>query len=195
MLLERVIATLTSVFGLISTHPALSRELNTMLPVFFTALLNLTSQKNLLEPALTALHILIPEHATIFRPNLGKVNQLTLSILDGDYSPETQKLAAKVYVDLHHSAQKGTSSDHWRTCLLGTISEVHIILDRLFEIVEEGTPSQFVSDLDRRLLLATKPIGLKSLEGDYGTFLMGGIKRLQSLVLVIEQFLRHLLVL
>ena len=195
MLLERVIATLTSVFGLISTHPALSRELNTMLPVFFTALLNLTSQTILLESALKALHILIPQHATTFRPNLGKANQLTLSILDGDYPPELQKLAAKVYVDLHYSAPKGTNSDYWRTCLLGTISEAHIILDRLFVVVEEGTPYQSVSDLDRRLLLAGKPIGLKSLEGDYGTFLMRGIKRLQSLVMVIEQFLRHRLVL
>jgi hypothetical protein len=91
-----------------------------------------------LEPALKALHALIPEHATTFRPNLGKVNQLTLSIIEGDYTPDNQKLAAKVYVDLHHSAQKGTGREHWRSCLVGTISEIHSILDRLFEIVEEG---------------------------------------------------------
>jgi rRNA processing/ribosome biogenesis len=138
VLLERAMATLTCVFGLISTHPALSRELNTMLPVFFTALLNSTCQKSLLEPALKALHALIPEHATTFRPNLGKVNQLTLSILEGEYTQDNQKLAAKVYVDLHHSAQKGTGREHWRSCLLGTISEIHSILDRLFEVVEEG---------------------------------------------------------
>jgi hypothetical protein len=138
VLLERVIATLTNVFGLISTHPALSRELNALLPGFFAGLLNLSSQKSLLESVLQALHILIPEHATTFRPNLGKTSQLNLSLIEGDNSPEVQRLAAKVYVDLHFSAQKGTNSDHWRSCFLGTISEIHIVLDRLFEVVEEG---------------------------------------------------------
>jgi hypothetical protein len=61
-----------------------------------------------------------------------------LSLIDGPYSPEIKRLAAKVYVDLHHCAQKGANSEHWRSCLLGVISEIHMILDRIFEVVEES---------------------------------------------------------
>ena len=137
--MERVIATLRGCFGLISTQAALSRDLNSLLPSFFASLLNLSQQKTLLKLVLIALQKLIPEYATTFRPNLEKTSQLTLALIEGDYAPELKRLAAKVYVDLHYSAQKGMNADHWRSCFLGIISEIHTVLDRLFEVVEEGT--------------------------------------------------------
>jgi hypothetical protein len=141
VLLERVIATLTTAFELVSTHPALSRDLNGLLPTFFTALLNFTSQSGLVSAALMALHVLIPEHSSAFRPNLGRAGPLMLSLIEGPYSSDVQRLAGKVYVDLHHATQKGMNSEHWRSCFVGVISEIHAVLDRMFEIVEEGESS------------------------------------------------------
>jgi hypothetical protein len=137
-LLERVIATLTTSFGLIYTHAALSRDLNSLLPGFFSTLLNLTTQNSLLHPILTALHVLIPDHGSAFRPSLGVATPLMLSLIDGPYSPEIKRLAAKVYVDVHHSTQKGAGSEYWRSSLLGIVAQVHIVLDGIFEVVEEG---------------------------------------------------------
>lgn len=175
-----MIATLTTAFGLVATHPALSRDLNALLPTFFTALLNFTSQTALLPASLTALHILIPEHASTFRPNLGRAGPIMLSMIEGSHSPDVQLLAGKVYVDLHRSTQKGMNSDHWRSCLVGIISEIHFILDRMFEVVEE----------DRSKSVKSNGVGLKQLNGDYGAFMMSGIDRIKTLVVLINQFLR-----
>jgi rRNA processing/ribosome biogenesis len=158
----------------------MSRELNALLPTFFTSLLNFTSQTALLPASLTALHTLIPEHASTFRPNHGRSGPLMLSLIEGSYSSDVQLLAGKVYVDLHHSTQKGMNSDHWRSCLVGIISEVHFILDRMFEVVEE----------DRSKIVPSKGVGLKQLNGDYGVFTMNGIDRIKTLVVLISQFLR-----
>ena len=130
--------TLTVSFKLISTHAAMSRELNTLLPGFFAILLNLMNKNTLLSEVLTALHILVPGHANAFRQSLGVTELLMLSLIDGPHSLEVKRLATKVYVDLHHSAQKGTNSDYWRSSLLGIIAETHAVLDRMFEGVEEG---------------------------------------------------------
>ena len=138
MLLERATATLTDIFQLIQTHASLSRDLSALLPTFFTALLNFSNQSPLLPGLLTALHILIPEHATIFRPNLTRTAALTLSLIDGSSSRRIRQLAARVYVDLHHSAPKGTSAEHWRAGLLGAVAEIHLVLDHIFEGIEEG---------------------------------------------------------
>jgi hypothetical protein len=127
-------------FGLITTHPAFSRDLNSLLPTFFQTLLNLSSQTALLSTVLTALHTLIPEYPTTFRPTMTKTQTLTLSVIDGAYPVEIKTLAAKVYVDLHHSAQKGGNNDHWRATFLGAVSEIHTVLNRMFQIVEEGIP-------------------------------------------------------
>jgi len=191
VLLERVIDTLTWLLGLIAAHPAFSRELNGLLPPFFTSLLNLSAQKSLLAATLKALHTLIPDHATTFRPNLTKTSQLTLSIIQGEYPPEIKRQAAMVYVDLHHSAPKGTNSEYWRSCLLGIVAEIHIVLDRLLEVVEEGITGQgILADLDRGRVLTAKGVGLKPLEGDYAMFMTSAIERIQFLIIVIVEFLR-----
>lgn len=137
-MLERVIATLTESFRLIQSNASLARDLSALLPTFFSALLNLTSQHALLPPILSSLHILIPEHPTVFRPNLTRSSALMLSILEGPYPKNIKKLAARVYVDLHYSAQKGGNAEHWRAGILGTIAEVHFVLDQIFSVVEEG---------------------------------------------------------
>jgi hypothetical protein len=192
MLLERVIATLKSFFGLISSQPALSRELNSLLPGFFSALMNLSSQPALLPAILTALHTLIPEHANSFRQNLSTAGQLILSLLDGPYSPDVKLLAARVFVDLHHSAPKGTCSDQWRSNLIGVISEVHAVLNRMFEVVEEGTCHCISkANLDGPKLHGSKGIGLRKLDDDYPVAMMVGMDRIRPLVVVIDEFMRH----
>ena len=129
---------MTVSFGLISTQPALSRELNSLLPGFFSSLLNLSSQHVLLPAILTALCTLVPEHANSFRQSLSTVGPLVVSLLDGPYTPDIKVRAAKVFVDLHHCAAKGTSSDQWRSNFVSVISEIHTVLDRILEPVEEG---------------------------------------------------------
>ena len=189
-MLERVIATLTTSFGLISTHAVLSRELNSLLPGFFSTLLNLTSQNALLPAILTALHTLIPDHASAFRPSLGVAGPLMLSLIDGPYSSAMKRLAAKVYVDLHHSTQKGASSDYWRSCLLGIVSEIHTVLDRMFEVVEEGALFSDSTNSDRFKLPMPKGVDLKPLDENYSVFMMTGMDRIQSLLVIINEFLR-----
>ena len=189
-MLERVIATLTTSFGLIYTHAALSRDLNSLLPGFFSTLLNLTCQNALLPAILTALHTLIPEHSSAFRPSFGTTGTLMLSFIDGPYSPEIKRLAAKVYVDLHHSAQKGANTDHWRSCLLGVVAEVHIVLDRMFEVVEEGIFFSHSTNLDRPKLAMSKGVGLRPFEEEYSVLIVTGMDRIHSLAVVIREFLR-----
>ena len=139
---------------------------------------------------LTALHTLIPDHPSAFRPSLGQTSPLILSIIDGPYSPEIKRLAAKVYVDLHHSAQKGANGDHWRGCLLGVIAEVHMVLDRMLEVVEEGTLASCVTDLDRPKMTISKGLGLRPLDDEYSIFLTSGMDRIQVLVAVMKEFLK-----
>lgn len=188
--MERVIPALISSFGLISTHPQLSRELNNLLPNFVTTLLNLASNQSLLPAILQALHDLIPEHAKAFRQNFGRIQQLSLSLIDGSFPIDIKRLAAKVYVDLHHCAPKGTGRDHWRSSLLATISEIHSVLDILFEVVEEGRPQLLNAYLDQSKLPRAKGLGLKPLEVGYRLSLFAGIDRISVLVMVIEEFLR-----
>jgi rRNA processing/ribosome biogenesis len=109
------------------------------LPGYFSTLLNLASQPALLPAILKALHVLIPEYPNAFRPSLTSANTLLLKLFAGNYSPKVVKLAARVYVDLHHSATKGTSSEHWRASVLGIIGEAHRVLNHIFESLEEGT--------------------------------------------------------
>ena len=192
-MLERVIATLTTTFGLISSQPAMSRDLNSLLPTFFQTLLNLAGQSSLLPVVLTALHILIPEYSTTFRPSMAKTQNLVISVIEGAYPRYIQELAAKVYVDLHHSAVKGESSNHWRACFLRTITELHMVLDRLFSVVEEGTGSSVLTDGDRSKLPLAKGLGLRPIDGDYTSFFTPGLHRIETLLGVLHQFLRYLL--
>jgi len=189
VLLERAIAALTTTFGLISTHPPFSRDLNALISTFFTALIGLTSQTALVPTILYTLHTLIPEHATTFRSNLGRAQQLMLSLIDEGCPSDVQRMAAKVYVDLHHCAPKGTSGDRWRSSLLETISEIHTVLDLIFEVVEEGFPKSYDGNLDRSRLPTTKGLRFKQLEGDYSLCMMARIDRICSLVALVEQFL------
>jgi rRNA processing/ribosome biogenesis len=141
VVLERAIATLVEVFKLIGSHPSLSRDLNGLLPQFFSALLNLSTQRGLLSEIFLALHILIPDNATIFRPSMARTSALVMGVIDGMETTEVKRLAGRVFVDLHHSAQKGGIAEQWRNSFLGVIAEVHHVLDLVFEIIEEGTLS------------------------------------------------------
>jgi hypothetical protein len=125
-------------FSIVGKHASFSRDLNGLLPGYFSTLLNLASQPALLPASLKALHRLIPEYPNAFRPSLTSANRLLLKVFAGNYSPEAMKLAARVYVDLHHSASKGTSSEHWRANVLGIIGEAHMVLHHIFESLEEG---------------------------------------------------------
>jgi hypothetical protein len=50
----------------------------------------------------------------------------------------------------------------------------------MFEVVEE----------DRSKIVPSKGVGLKQLNGDYAVFMMSGIDRIKTLVVLISQFLR-----
>ena len=113
-----------------------------------------------------------------------------LSLIDGPYSPEIKRLAAKVYVDLHHSTQKGAGSAYWRSCLLGIVAEIHMVLDRIFEIVEEGTFLSHSTNSDRSKLTMSKGLDLKPLDENYSVFMISGMDRIQSLLVIIKEFLR-----
>jgi len=191
VLLERAITTLTITFGLISSHAALSRELNALLPGFFSALMTLSSQQALLPAILTALHSLIPDHATSFRTSLSSAGPLVLSLLDGPYSKETKQWAAKVFVDLHQCAPKDTSSEQWRSNLVNVISEIHVILDRIFDVVEEGFTRSTLANSDRPKSTSSKGIGLKPLDEEYTVAVMSGIQRIHTLVVVIQEFVTY----
>jgi hypothetical protein len=110
-----------------------------LLPGYFSTLLSLANQPALLAASLKALHRLIPEYPHAFRPCLTSANTLLLKVFAGNYPPKVVKLAAQAYVDLHHSAAKGTNSEHWRASGLGIIGEAHIVLNHIFEPLEEGT--------------------------------------------------------
>jgi hypothetical protein len=122
-------------------QPAFSRDLNALLPGYFSSLLNLASQHSLLPAILKAMHVLIPEHSNAFRPSSTSANSLLSSIFDGNYSSEVKKLAARVYVDLHHSASKGANSEYWRSSILGVVGETHLTLNTLFHCIKEGRHS------------------------------------------------------
>ena len=114
-----------------------------------------------------------------------------LSLIDGPYSPEIKLLAAKVYADLHHSTHKGASSDYWRSCLLGIVAEIHILLDRIFDVVEEDAFFSHSVNPDRSKLGMSKGVGLKPIEDEnYSVFMMNAIDRIRSLVIIIKEVLR-----
>jgi len=117
--------------------------LNGLLPAFFTSLLNLSTQPALAPTIFTTLHALIPDNATIFRQNLSRVTPLVFSVIDENDSLQLKRLAGKVYVDLHHAAQKDRTAEYWRNAFLGAITEYHLVLDTLFTIVEERMPVFF----------------------------------------------------
>jgi rRNA processing/ribosome biogenesis len=123
----------------VGNHAAFSRDLNALLPAYFSSLLNLASQPTLLPATLKALHGLITDHPNAFRPSVTSANILLMKIFAGTYSPEVIDLAARIYVDIHHSASKGTNSEHWRSAILGIIGEAHIVLNHVFDSLEEGT--------------------------------------------------------
>ena len=116
----------------------LSRELNGLLPGFFTSLVKLSSQTTLLPAILASLHSLISEHPNAFRPTFSSANACIQSIFGGNGPLDVKELSGKVYANLHHSAPKGTNSEYWRTSLLEVISEAHLTLDSMFEVIEEG---------------------------------------------------------
>jgi len=94
-------------------------------------------------------------------------------------------------VDLHHCAPKGTSSEQWRSNLVTVISEIHTILDRIFQVVEEGCQRLALADSDRTKLARSKGLGLRQLDDDYSVAMMSGIQRIQTLVVVIQEFLTY----
>jgi pre-rRNA-processing protein RIX1 len=156
--------------------------------------MNLSTQQALLPAILTALHTLIPCYANSFRTSLSTAGPLMLSLLDGPYPMETKQLAAKVFVDLHHCAPKGTSSEQWRSNLVNVISEIHSVLDRTFEIVEEGFHGHAHANSDRSKSTASKGIGLRPLDEEYTVAMMTGLQRIQTLVVVIQDFLTYFVV-
>jgi hypothetical protein len=65
-----------------------------------------------------------------------------------------------------------------------------MVLDRMFESVEEGSISSYFNNLDRPRMPQSKGVGMKHLEDDYAVLVMTAIDRIQVLVGVMKEFLR-----
>lgn len=161
------IITLTRIFVLTRDYPTLVREITTpSLTPFITSCLNGVSpktlshiglqtpaQRELLPIVLESFSLLLPRHSTTFRSYRNQIRQLidqcvapTPSSLwrqdkscerAGPVSPEISRIVRKLYVQLHHCAQKNTAADEWALCLEQSIKYAHFVCDKIFRGVVE----------------------------------------------------------
>jgi len=185
VLLEQAIETLTVSFQLISTRPALSRDLNALLPTFFGALLDLLKQEGLQPAVFKSWHTLIPDHGTTLRSYSNKLNGTPKS-QHLSATTESIELYAKTVIDHHHSAQKGSSGSDWTFSLSNRLSSIQMFLTSIFEPIHEGTTSGFLIiyvDDTRSYPRATPG-------GEYSEKYISDAGMLQMSLIIITEFLR-----
>ena len=161
------IITLTRIFLLIHSHQSLVREITTpALPSFVTSCHHLAqgaanlSVQGMEYPSelrlisLQALCELIRLHSTRFRPFVGQLQKLTLSLIaytPSDASPEYQTRtvstsvadsARSLFVLLQVCGPKTTAANEWTQSLQSTLATAQRTADRVFRaIVEEWEPT------------------------------------------------------
>ncbi|EPS36341.1 hypothetical protein H072_10158 [Dactylellina haptotyla CBS 200.50] len=182
---ERAIATLTRIFVLTTSKPALTRELTSPhLPTFCQHLLALaaSSQDHIL-PVLHSIAWILRTHPTTFRPQHQKTLDLVRSILlaDDDAAPDDVITAATaVHVALVRCAQPRAQGEEWVKLFRDAVDTADRTCDVLFQSVIEE------KDVDS----ATRPI--KHGNGDVDHLLSPeriGIRRVRILLGVIEALL------
>lgn len=96
----------------------------------------------MIDWVLHAFITLLPKHPTIFRPFSSEIHGLLLSVIGSASSanplPEpTIAIAQKLFISLHHSAPKNSSSDEWIKAFRAAVYSVHQTGDSLFRAVIE----------------------------------------------------------
>ncbi|CAG8590134.1 2466_t:CDS:10 [Ambispora leptoticha] len=130
--LRVTISTLSEMFSKTVDRPELQREVTSqLLPRFNSCLINLSGNKDLLQ------------FPSMFRPILQNAQGLCLSIFDNnsddsyDSDSEVVKKAAKCYANICNAGGKISASDQWQLSLTWLVGSAHVILDRLFDTMDE----------------------------------------------------------
>ncbi|KAJ9611541.1 hypothetical protein H2200_004725 [Cladophialophora chaetospira] len=147
------LATVTRIFVLTQNHATLLREVTTpLLPPFITICLGLIrpvqgSTKEVVNPLLDSVlqcwNLLLPRHATIFRPFVVRMKLVAQRLLeDAGTSSFTKELAGRLSCLLISCAPKNTAPQEWTRSATNIISSAHQTADRLFRaVLEEYEPS------------------------------------------------------
>ncbi|TQS39451.1 hypothetical protein Golomagni_00024 [Golovinomyces magnicellulatus] len=156
---ELCVVTLTKLYTLIYRHQNLVREISTpTLPAYITSCLNLLSLKSsnkassasfkVQEYVLRSFALLIPRHASIFKPFSSQIRILIShfiapSILETPFVPLMLKQSARhVLVCLHETAPKNTYCDEWYKSIGDVVKHIHKISDQVFRsVIENWEPS------------------------------------------------------
>ncbi|KIW97303.1 uncharacterized protein Z519_02695 [Cladophialophora bantiana CBS 173.52] len=155
------LATVTRIFVLSQDHPVLLREVTTpLLPAFITTCLGLlkpvkplvaesrpTDVVNpLLKSVLQCWILLLPQHATVFRPFLTRIKLICLSLLeDCRGSTTTTEFAIRLLCLLLSCAPKNTAAQEWAQTISDLIGSAHQTADRLFRAVLEEYESNDIT--------------------------------------------------
>ncbi|CAG8436078.1 753_t:CDS:10 [Ambispora gerdemannii] len=129
--LKVIISTLSEMFSKTVDRLELQREVTSqLLPRFNSCLINLSGTKDLLR------------FPSMFRPILQNAQNLCLSVFDNndenyDSDSEVVKKAAKCFANICNAGGKIGASEQWRLSLIWLVGSTHVILDRLFDTVDE----------------------------------------------------------
>ncbi|EXJ79901.1 hypothetical protein A1O3_08186 [Capronia epimyces CBS 606.96] len=144
--------TTTRIFVLTQNHPHLLREVTTpLLPHFIKTCLVLIKPVEtqggerstrvpspLLDTVLRCWAQLLPQHATVFRPELARIKAICHGLLGSEESStSSRELAIKLLCLLLSCASKNTFSQEWSQIVLKIISAAHETVDQLFRAVLE----------------------------------------------------------
>ncbi|RKF74497.1 putative arm repeat-containing protein [Golovinomyces cichoracearum] len=155
---ELCVVTLTKLYILMYRHQNLVREISTpTLPAYITSCLNLLSLKSsnkasnasckVQEYVLQSFALLIPRHASIFKPFSSQIRILISHFIAPSrtgtpfVSLLLRQSARHVLVCLHETAPKNTYCDEWSKSLGDVVKHIHKISDQVFRSVIENWES------------------------------------------------------
>ena len=149
----------TRIFTKCQPSTSLVREVvSPLLPTFITNCLKIIkpfASKNskeeivitnaLLPTVLRCWLSLIHDHPTTFRPFVGRIRPICLSLLDGYCDEDLKQAGVKLLASLHRCAPKNGSQSDWEKDVSDIIRASHHTLDSLFRPVLEEWTSNDVS--------------------------------------------------
>lgn len=183
--------TITRIFLLTQGHPHLLREITTpLLPHFIKSCLGLIkpaetqvsgkstrAQSPLLDTVLTCWLQLLPQHATVFRPELTRIKAVCHGLLGAEgSSTATRDLATRLLCLLLSCSPKNQFSQEWSNTAGNILNSAHDTADKLFRAVLEEYESNDSArqksigkqDFSKEPhLLGPDPLGLEPWKGIY----------------------------
>ncbi|KAL2419825.1 hypothetical protein ABEF95_005796 [Exophiala dermatitidis] len=144
--------TLTRIFVLTQNQPQLLREITTpLLPQFIKTCLGLIKpvgiyndvrpsqvSSPLLDCVLSCWAQLLPQHATLFRPEAGRIRSVCYSLLGDDVSlASSRDVAARLLCLLSSCAPKNSFNQEWSRMAMDIINSAQETADVLFRTVVE----------------------------------------------------------